>query len=150
VSRLVGKTLRFSRNFSKDGMMSTPYKKGADTERELQKLLEDKFKFRVFRVAGSHEVDLVIAGFPIEVKRRKTVPDVMMPAFHALLADGDCVGGPPDLFFSDVSPMQVGRVITPAWKAVIPEGGLLAIRLPLKGFALFAFWQDFVRIRRPC
>lgn len=127
--------------------MSTPYSQGARTERELAKLLAEKFSIRAFRVAGSHEVDLVILGIPIEVKKRKTIPETVKPAFFALLSDASVVAGPPDLFFSKTEPMRVPRIITPALSMLIPPQGLLALRTPMLGFALFMKWEDFVKLR---
>jgi len=127
--------------------MPTPYSKGARAERELAKLLAEKCSIRAFRVAGSHEVDLVIFGIPIEVKKRKTIPEVVKPAFFALLSDASVVAGPPDLFFSQADPMRVPKIITPALIMLIPPQGILALRVPMLGFALFMKWEDFVRLR---
>ena len=127
--------------------MRTAKRRGADAERELEHLLQDEFGFPVHRVAGSFGVDLVLFGIPVEVKRKSTVPAVMLPTFYAFLTDYDCIGGPPRLFFSDITPLHADRIITPAWRALIPKGGLLAIRVPRKGFALFASLDDYREIR---
>jgi hypothetical protein len=127
--------------------MPTPYSRGARAERELAKLLAEKFSIRAFRVAGSHEADLVILGIPIEVKKRKTIPETVKPAFFALLSDASVVAGPPDLFFSQADPMRVSKIITPALIMLIPPQGILALRAPRLGFALFMKWEDFVRLR---
>jgi hypothetical protein len=127
--------------------MPTPYSRGARAERELAKLLAEKFSIRAFRVAGSHEADLVILGIPIEVKKRKTIPETVKPAFFALLSDASVVAGPPDLFFSQADPMRVSKIITPALIMLIPPQGILALRAPMLGFALFMKWEDFVRLR---
>jgi hypothetical protein len=127
--------------------MTTPYSRGARAERELAKLLAEKFSIRAFRVAGSHGVDLVILGIPIEVKKRKTIPETVKPAFFALLSDASVVAGPPDLFFSQADPMRVSKIITPALIMQIPPQGILALRTPMLGFALFMKWEDFVRLR---
>ena len=127
--------------------MRTVKRKGTDAERELEHLLQERFSFPVYRVAGSFRVDLVLFGIPVEVKRRSAVPAVMQPAFYAFLTDYDCIGGPPNLFFSDATPLHADRIITPAWRALIPKGGLLAIRLPRRGFALFASLDDYREMR---
>jgi len=127
--------------------MSTPYSRGARAERELAKLLAEKFSIRAFRVAGSHEADLVILGIPIEVKKRKTIPETVKPAFFALLSDASVVAGPLDLFFSQADPMRVSKIITPALIMLIPPHGILALRAPMLGFALFMKWEDFVKLR---
>lgn len=127
--------------------MPTPYSRGARAERELAKLFAEKFSIRAFRVAGSHEADLVILGIPIEVKKRKTIPETVKPAFFALLSDALVVAGPPDLFLSQAEPMRVSKIITPALSMLIPPQGILALRAPMLGFALFMKWEDFVRLR---
>lgn len=116
------------------------YAKGRRAEWSARDLLKD-LGFLVHRIAGSKGADLVIGGFPVEVKFRKSVPRTLLAALYAIFQDESetYLAGPTELFFSEKPALFSFNFKIPEYvKREIPDGGLLAIRVANKGWIFVA------------
>lgn len=89
--------------------------------------------FPVNRVAGSKGCDLVLGGFPVEVKLKSAVPKGLDVARTMMIEDDDYVAAPFDMFFHSHPMLVERRKITNWIRKLIPDGGLLIIHIQRSG-----------------
>lgn len=113
--------------------MMAAYAKGARWERLAKEELES-LGFQVFRVAGSHKVDLVIPLLTIEVKYRHELPKIFQRATHGVVRSKSGFEALPLQFLSlpNLLPIQEVKDFG-NWEGLVPENGALllkAFRMP--------------------
>lgn len=86
--------------------------------------------FPVVRVAGSKGYDLVLGGFPVEVKMRSAPPKSLEAAKCALIEDGEYIAGPLQAFFGSSPLLTEHRKIANWARKLTPEHGLLIVHIP--------------------
>lgn len=89
--------------------------------------------FPVVRVAGSKGYDLVVGGFPVEVKVRSRLSKSLEAARHAMIQDEEYIAGPFQDFFKPSPLLTEHRKITDWARKLTPEHGLLIIHIPYFG-----------------
>lgn len=113
------------------------YAKGARVEREAKALLES-LGLPVFRVAGSHGVDLVIPKLAVEVKFRTTLPPTLTTALARPLIStrGNwAISVDHLLFYYLFEPQQVKSI---PLESLTPKNGFLLVRAPRKPWIVIA------------
>lgn len=114
------------------------YMKGAHWERAAKEALE-KLGLKVYRVAGSKEVDLVIPRFTIEVKFRKDIPKVLRRAgYFYIESESGFVARPlGSIIEPNILPVEKVRDFG-QWEKLVPGDGFLLLKSPGTPWILLA------------
>lgn len=106
------------------------YSKGARWERAAKEVLE-RLGFRVFRVAGSKDVDLVIPKYTVEVKFRRELPKVLRLAGYNYIISKSGYAARPLGSLIEPSLLPTEEVESfGSWEDLVPKDGFLLVKSP--------------------
>lgn len=101
--------------------------------RRAEWIIRDKLRdlgFLVSRVAGSKTYDLIIGGFPVEVKLRTSPLKSIYKASAAPIADNGWIAAPWDAYFLQEALLVTKSKIPESVTKLVPACGLLVIYVP--------------------
>lgn len=105
------------------------YSRGRRAEWIIRDKLRD-FGFLVSRVAGSKTHDLVIEGFPVEVKLRSSPLKSISSASVTTIVDDGWIAAPWDAYFREETLLVTESKIPKSILNLVPIHGLLVIHIP--------------------